>query len=185
MGWSNDRLKEMEELKNYFMHIRKAKYDGEKYYKVIMNVTDGWEYTSRIDKIPIEYWDYKNVKGYNIFGQLVDKKKWTKVVRFVGIYAVKDKDGIHELVTGELLTPYGEQGKLYCCGLVEVDDVAKIGKDLMFLDNSNSKFQYIKSIVNASADLRAEWEEYCEDQKKKVVTAEEYIQYVKTYRKKH
>ena len=182
----NKELESMEQFKESFLKIRNENFEEEKYYTVTLDIrtdSDGDLYP--VYNIPIKYSEFREVRDINIFGNWVTKNKLQWTSRLVRVYAIKDKDGIREMVTGLLLAPpCDEIEKLYCCGLMELSDFSSAGEDLKFINSyKHYREQYVEELLKISKNLHDKWERYSEQQKKEQETEESNIQYFKSYRK--
>ena len=160
---SRSKFEISEKNKKYFLERRNAKFEKKEFYKIIIDTS----YCDATDIMEVTTLYMQN--------------------QHIGVYAVKDKTGIHEMVTEKAVTMFGvgDVDSLYCCGLIPCScvDLIQIDKDLTFLDdNLELKKQYIDRLLSLSNEVykyceRGYRETEVEEQKK-----ESALQYLKSYK---
>ena len=182
----NDCLK-IEKEKN-FLEMCNSKLEEDEYYKIIIDVGeyDGSVWTTESITFKVPSTRTYEEKVFNCFGKVKIVHKPILLDKKIGIYALRDKTGLYEMVTGKKITVYGYSGQLYCYGAYREKDLVKIGNDLKFLDaNPQYKSQYIDSLISTSELIYSTRRAL--DQQQQIIQQKKdsTIQYVKSYRRPH
>lgn len=162
--------------------FRKEKCTQPEYYRIIM----GQEYfdcsTYSIDSISIDSIpSFREEIQYGFFGHLKEVQVRCTKSKKVGIYAIKDESGIHEMITGKEVTMYGLPGDLYCMGLCEVSerDIGIMVDDLKFI---NSSIGYSREYADKLLDLSEKLYNKQLANKNAKQEKEDAFQYIKNYK---
>lgn len=144
--------------KNNYIMARSSGFSKREFYRVILDYyeTNGkFDYNSSVN-VDIEGF----IKNTSLFNKIKGETKKKLIPVKVGVYAVKDEIGIREMVTGELLSIYGEPNSLYCLGIEELNEqeLARAKEDLKFVDSDlKHRKQYIENLRLASDMSRKRW----------------------------
>ena len=183
-----ETLEYMRALRENFLNMRNKPFSKEEYYKVVMDAKyDSYDhFYSSTTKLYIEEPQMVTYKteGFLGFPKTVTTKSSHK--EWVGIYAVKKKNGIYEMVTGKELTVTGKNNNLiYCMGIEKLfeSEMSEAGKHLKYLEsNPDYKKQYINRLQELSEAAYTKTTTYEEAASKKQSNEEASIQYLKSYR---
>ena len=173
------------QLRNDFLQEKYKPYVEPEFYKVIVSIRydDGFYMTrdSVCVKEKVENTRYTT----SIFGNRIEEKVISNVIRHVTVYAVKKPTGIYELSTDRELAIYGEKGGIYCLGLnrVQKGDEYIVGNEMMFIDsNYVVRSQYQDELYKCSNEAYNIGKNICENQENELKNKEKALDYLKRYR---
>ena len=174
------------ELKKNFLEVRNSQFKGEEYYSVIMDIDyDSYDhiyYTPNF--IYIDTRRMMDVKERGIFGSVYWVKKEVPMREQVGIYAIKNRNGLFEMTTGKELTLREKNNSIRCFGINRISDngLEKVANDLKLL-NSNPKYknQFINSLMLMNNNVTKKYKMFEEYERSK----NSNIEYLKSYKLPH
>lgn len=139
-------------LQKDFLKVCNSKYEQDEYYYVIMGVNyDSYDnvYFTTTD-IYVDVPRLMNVRERGLFGSTRTVTKEVIQKEKVGIYAIRNRNGIYEMTTGKKLSLNGQSNSIHCFGISRVSDncLETVSRDLQLLDsNPKYKQQYINSLM--------------------------------------
>ena len=183
-----ETLEYMRELRENFLNMCNKPFSKEEYYRVVMDARyDSYDhFYSSTTKLYIEEPQMVTYQkeGFLGFPRTVTMQSTRR--EWVGIYAVKKKNGIYEMVTGKELTVTSKNdNSIYCMGIEKLSEpeMAEAGKHLKYLEsNLDYKKQYINRLQELSEEAYKKTTAYEAASAKKKSNEEASIQYLKSYR---
>jgi len=158
-GDSMDReVEHAQKLRKIFLEERNKPFVQNEYYSVVMGIYYE-SYDSYIVTTENMYLDVPSIMEVTERGFFGPKKVRKEVVRKepVGIYAVKTKNGIYEMVTGKKLSLTAGPNTLQCFGVNKLtyNCLDSVSKDLQLLESKpQCKAQYIKELLTLSERVK-------------------------------
>ena len=170
-------------LRKQFLEICNTKSNQDEYYSVVMGIDfDSYDFTYYITQdIYIDVLKVIDTVEKGFLGIKRNVKKETMFKQKVGIYAIKNKNGLFEMTTGKKLSISGESNAIQCFGVLKISDYSLNGvaKDLKFLEsNLLYKNQYINKLLSLSDGVYNTNRKYDEIRREK----NSDIQYLKSYK---
>ncbi len=171
-----------QQLRKEFLEERNKPFVQNEYYWVIMNIYYE-SYDSMIITTQNMYIDVPSVMEVTERGFWGPKKVRKEEVHKerVGIYAVKTKNGLYEMVTGKKLSLTGEPNTIQCFGINKLPSscLQDLSKDLQLLDSKpQCKEQYVKELLTLSQRAKTTRQHFDEYEREK----DDNLQYLRRYK---
>ena len=171
-----------QELKKQFLEEKNKPFKENEYYLVIMNI-DYDSYDSIMLTTTRMFVEVPSIIETTERGLFGPKKviKETMCKEPIGIYAIKNRNGIFEMTTGRKLSVSGEANSIHCFGINKLtnNSLVDVSKDLQLLESKPlTKKQYINMLLSFSDIALKRQKVFAEAQKENDYN----MQYLKKYK---